>query len=125
MPVRKDLSPYPIENAAAGIHVCVGWIDPRLHFAKGIVDREVLRRIGVLCKTPVRRKTGWHPCSLCRDYPVREQIGMQTLNLGNAEIDVAGQNKIYACPNLIYHYILRHDYRPPAEFMEAVRALKI
>jgi len=125
MAVRKDLSPYPIENAAAQDNVCVGWIDPRLHFPKGIVELALLRKIGVLCKSPVRRTRGWHPCSLCHEYPVREQIGMQTIALGNAEIDVPGPEKIYTCPTLIYHYILRHGYRPPAEFLEAVRALQI
>lgn len=50
---------------------------------------------------------------------------MQTIELGDGEIDVAGSDKVYACPTLIYHYILRHGYRPPAEFVDAVRALKI
>ncbi|MGC2639556.1 MAG: hypothetical protein WA294_20400 [Acidobacteriaceae bacterium] len=73
----------------------------------------------------MRQTRGWHPCTLCREYPIRDQIGMQTIELGNAEIDVAGPDKVYACPALIYHYILRHGYRPPTEFLEAVRALNI
>lgn len=50
---------------------------------------------------------------------------MLTIALGDAEIDVTGHDKVYVCPTLIYHYILRHGYRPPAEFLEAVRALNI
>jgi hypothetical protein len=125
MPVREDLSPYATKNADGQVHVYVGWIDPRLDYPHGIVDPEVVRRIGALCDSSVRRTRGWHSCALCREYPIRERIGTQTIALGDAEIDVPGEGKIYACPTLIYHYILRHRYCPPEEFLDAVRALSI
>ena len=31
-----------------------------------------------------------------------------------------GTNRIYAAPNLIYHYVAVHHYSPPEEFVEAV-----
>ena len=41
--------------------------------------------------------------------------------LGSAEIRVlGGGGKVYAAPNLIYHYVAKHKYRPPEEFIEAV-----
>jgi len=47
--------------------------------------------------------------------------GQETLEVGFAEIRVFGRNgKIYAAPNLIYHYVTAHSYRPPDEFIQAV-----
>lgn len=41
--------------------------------------------------------------------------------LGSAEIRVkAKDGRIYAAPNLIYHYVAEHDYDPPKEFIEAL-----
>jgi len=43
------------------------------------------------------------------------------LKLGSAEIRVVGQDgTVYAAPDLIYHYVVVHDYRPPEEFIQAV-----
>ncbi len=42
-------------------------------------------------------------------------------DLGSAEIWViANDGKIFACPDLILHYIVDHNYLPPEEFIEAV-----
>jgi hypothetical protein len=51
----------------------------------------------------------------------RELIDRKTVTLGDAEIRVPGEGKAYACPTLIYHYIVKHGYLPPDEFLEAVR----
>jgi hypothetical protein len=41
--------------------------------------------------------------------------------LGSAEIRVPGKDgKVYAAPNLIYHYIKDCGYLPPQEFIDAV-----
>jgi len=41
--------------------------------------------------------------------------------LGSAEIRViSGQGQLYAAPNLIYHYVVSHNYSPPPEFVLAV-----
>jgi hypothetical protein len=56
---------------------------------------------------------------------VREDVlgdGVERL-LGTAEIHVSGGGiywMMYAAPTLIYHYILRHDYLSPQEFLDAV-----
>lgn len=43
--------------------------------------------------------------------------------LGLAEIRVAAvQGQLYAAPNLIYHYVVIHNYSPPVEFVRAVLA---
>jgi hypothetical protein len=43
--------------------------------------------------------------------------------LGDAEVRVTGRDgKVYAAPNLLYHYIEKHGYKPPDEFVEALMA---
>ncbi len=44
------------------------------------------------------------------------------LKLGSAEIRVFGNGgKIYAAPNLIYHYVTVHGYKTPDEFVSALK----
>jgi len=45
----------------------------------------------------------------------------EQLRIGTAEIRVFGENgAIYAAPTLIYHYVLKHQYKPPGEFVRAL-----
>ncbi len=40
--------------------------------------------------------------------------------LGAAEIRVLSRmGTVYAAPNLIYHYVSAHGYKPPEEFLDA------
>ncbi|BCU78007.1 hypothetical protein [Luteolibacter sp. LG18] len=42
-------------------------------------------------------------------------------SFGSAEIRVRGADGVvYGAPDLIYHYVVAHDYLPPAAFIEAV-----
>jgi len=51
----------------------------------------------------------------------RESRNGCVLNLGSAEIRVKGANGVvYGAPNLVYHYVVAHDYLPPAAFIDAV-----
>ncbi len=44
------------------------------------------------------------------------------IELGSAEIRVFGdRGKIYAAPNMIYHYVTSHHYKPPSEFVQALK----
>ena len=44
-----------------------------------------------------------------------------TLSLGTSEIRVFGQDgTIYAAPDLIYHYVIDHQYRPPDVFIDTL-----
>ena len=45
----------------------------------------------------------------------------KTLRLGFAEIRAfSDDGKVYAAPNLMFHYIVDHSYLPPSEFIDAV-----
>jgi len=55
----------------------------------------------------------------------RDRCRQQIMGVvGSAEIRVKGDNGIeYACPDLIYHYIRKHRYLPPQEFLDAMTSI--
>ena len=67
---------------------------------------------------------GYSRCELCSqpaEWPITVTSNGKSINLGSAEIRVISKNdKIYASPNLIFHYIVNHQYLPPPEFIDAV-----
>jgi len=128
-----DLSPYGYRFVQPNFNeklLNVGWLDPSVPFSKGIVEHEVIARLFRLCEKPMNRCRGYHfcpygslesPASPC-SCPVRATLGPWTLIVGDGEIRVPGKNGVvYAAPTLICHYVQRHSYCPPAEFLEALR----
>jgi len=64
---------------------------------------------------------GWHICEFCHQIVEVLGPGGQSIILGDAEIRIKGNAaKVYAAPNLVYHYVQAHRYRPPDEFLEAL-----
>src|SRR5438876_5886423 len=46
----------------------------------------------------------------------------ERIELGYAELRVSGEHgKIYAAPNILYHYVTVHHYKPPEEFVQALK----
>ena len=46
----------------------------------------------------------------------------QRIHLGYADIYIFGKRgKIYKAPNMVYHYVTAHHYKPPDEFVEALK----
>ena len=119
-----DLSPYVYMPGFPGL-VNVGWLDLNHPFSQGTVEPNVVSRIGELCRYPVNLMRGYHACSKCAEFPVREAyFGDGELRpLGDGEIRVRGISRTYSSPTLIYHYILRDSYLPPKEFLDAVDRL--
>jgi hypothetical protein len=121
-----DLSPYDYCDNVPGL-INIGWLDRAKPFPTGTVDTRIITKIGELCKSPQNLLRGFHRCPWCDEWPVQEAyIGDgQLLPLGNGEIRVnaGGIYWTYAAPTLIYHYILRHRYLPPMEFLDAVELL--
>ena len=123
MPYFEDLSGYVYRKVEQSNVVNIGWLDSNHPFRSGEVEHKVVLRIAELCRNPVNRTRGFERCWMCSAYPIREPVcdSELTPTLGDAEIQVQGRNKVYACPTLIYHYIVKHKYRPPEEFLEAVK----
>lgn len=125
-----DLSPYVFMNHESDPSLlAVGWLDEHHDFRNGIVNKNILEKILALCFKPVNQARGFHfspflPTLDLTAYHV-EYKGRK-MGLGSAEIRVIGKNgKIYAAPNLIYHYIRDCGYIPPQEFLDAVESTQI
>ena len=107
--------------------VNVGWLDHAYPFEKGSAASDVCERLKEICLLDTARKTrGFHLCQFCplpsSYWPPLLLVGREK-GLGSAEIRVKGAGKrVYACPDLIYHCVTEHSYRPPVEFLEAVRS---
>jgi hypothetical protein len=122
-----DLSPYafrPFQVEVDPNLLNVGWLSRWRPFSEGSVDGDLLDTLLRLCRTPVNRTRGYHSCPFCGVRPMVMEIDSLQITLGSAEIRIPGKGKtVYAAPNLICHYIAKHGYRPPQEFLEAVAAL--
>src|SRR5438309_700481 len=131
MPVFADLSPYsslPMEQKPGRV-LAVGWLGSAVPFPRGPFDRGLLDCLLRLCRRPANRTRGFQVCDLCqpavRGAPRMEQMAVdgKPVLLGDAEVHVAGEQEIiYVAPTLICHYVEAHEYMPPSEFIEALRA---
>ena len=109
-----DLTPYitlKIDNPQV---VAVGWIDGSHPFPTGSVDSAFLTRLRSLSREAWEpyMTPGIHFCELC---PPRTASGSQT-------IWIPGDAQIFVSPELIIHYVERHEYRPPDRYIAAVLA---
>jgi|ERR1700723_3444268 hypothetical protein len=104
--------------------VNIGWLGASVNFDQMDPDEELLDLIWDYCKISVAQYRGIHGCEYChpRRSDVGERHGEMRL-LGSAEIRVfADSGAIYAAPDLIYHYMTAHRYKPPDQFISALRA---
>ena len=119
-----DLTPYSyMARVAHPNELNIGWLDDQHEFPMGDLPDGVLPAIFELCRRRVNQTRGYHACQLCRSgrYPYMIEENGIRLSLGSAEIRVPGRSDIeYASPDLIYHYVRDHHYRPPQEFIDAV-----
>lgn len=122
-----DLTPYryAARYYGAGDPLNVGWLDGTRSFSKGPVSAEFLDGLWQICRVHVAVSRGAHDCELC-EHAVTPQLverGEEKNQLGASEIRVFGKRKtLFAAPSSIYHYVVAHEYRPPAVFIEAVLA---
>ena len=102
----------------------VDWLDRKHDFPRGDIEAEIAKRIlRLISRQPVNRMRGWHRCNLCNDppCPIAVKYDGKRISLGSAEIWVEGNDGVqYAAPNLIYHFIVEHQYLPPKAFLDAV-----
>ena len=104
----------------------IGWLDAQHPFPKKKAMEELLDALFERCLDSDVQTRGFHQCEFC-DSPkfgsMNVSRGGREAWLGSAEITVNGKDgKVYAAPNLIYHYVAAHDYDPPEEFKAALMA---
>jgi len=120
----EDLSNYiNLKGEVEPNTFAIGWLDDQHSFPKGMVPESALERILALCFCLVNQTRGFHQSPFIHPSPIgysAEYRGKQ-IRLGSAEIRVQGKSgKVYAAPNLIYHYIKDCGYLPPQEFLDAL-----
>ncbi|WUS99422.1 hypothetical protein OHA46_23300 [Streptomyces sp. NBC_00708] len=125
MPYYRDLSVYTYSNSVIP-KLNVGWLGRCHSFAKGSTDPEVMDVLAFQVMMPRSRGRGRYPCYFCATFRIRGVVASAEIDgveyhLGSAEIHAFSRDgDIFAAPDLIYHYIGSHGYRPPDEFMLAL-----
>ena len=101
----------------------VGWLDKEHPFPTEAPDPEVVYKLGQTLWDRENFMMGYHVCEFC-EVP-SPGFGVTVDNvpgiLGSSTILVPGDGVMYSCPDLIFHYVRDHHYRPPDEFLLAVR----
>ncbi|GAA3289723.1 hypothetical protein Dvina_37100 [Dactylosporangium vinaceum] len=102
----------------------VGWLDASQPFGRGAVpDWFADALLDVVGHPPVNEYRGLHDCEFCP--PDANTIADPRPGRGwlaYYEIRVpARPGVMFAAPALVWHYVTAHDYRPPVEFVDAVR----
>jgi hypothetical protein len=114
----------------------IGWLENGYDYPRGQVDEQTLvnlRKLLIMSPRSAKRAKGFHYCDFCNppgDWESRPKITFEgsKLFLGSAQIwlpSATSPQLIYAAPNLIYHYIVEHGYRPPDEFLDAVNSFDL
>jgi hypothetical protein len=128
----------------------VGWLKRDRAFATEAPSEETLDLLWSFCSAPVIKMRGFHACDLCdtagivaaERHGVRQMLAHAEIRVFSAESSTANLQRalgqvesgglilvqrslvpfqIYAAPALIYHYVEAHHYRPPDEFLRALR----
>ena len=100
----------------------IGWLAQGVDFLTTPPDKKFVDRLWRFCKLSVGQTRGLHLCEICGCHEANvSRFSEEALLLGSAEIRViSDQGRLYASPNLIFHYVFDHNYSPPAEFVRAV-----
>jgi hypothetical protein len=103
----------------------VGWLDVSHTFATGRTSTTIIEKIrefmrgGPEVNVHVNQLRGVHPCYFCGER--FEAPDDRKLLIGSSEIwipDEAGG--YFAAPSMIIHYIAKHKYLLPEEFLRSV-----
>jgi hypothetical protein len=101
----------------------IGWLDPSQPFDQGPVpDWFADALLNVIRNPTVNLSRGVHDCEFCPPGTAITYPGPGVKSLAIDEIRVPAEPGVmFAAPSLVWHYVIAHDYRPPVEFVEAVR----
>jgi hypothetical protein len=100
----------------------VGWLDKLHDFPHGPVPAGFVERLAQICTRPAVNHLGHHVCEFCHPGPdTTAQIDREAGSRSSTVIRVVGRDgTVYFSPAMICHYITRHGYQPPEDFVRAV-----
>lgn len=97
-----------------------GWLGNKVEKSKdyeNITNGEMINVYDKLKDIDEKYVTDWcmgeHSCEICGDFQF------------NGSIKIAHNNKIFCCPNGVWHYIREHFYIPEREVVDAIKYGKI
>jgi hypothetical protein len=126
----SDGSPYSyLETHEPGMLVNVGWLSAEHPYSTGVVPEDLVAKLARLCRYGVQRTRGIHHCEFCPEpegmswwSPTSARDDEGEFIVGGAEIRVVDPGGItFAAPDMIVHYVTDHGYKPPDEFLDALR----
>ena len=143
-----DLSPYSYHNnkfaeeiktrygLSSNTQVLnIGWLDPAFPFETEVPDSAFLAKLWERMQQKANFMRGIHTCpflDLHHEFLVnpnepdflwvRAVVNGEEASLGSCEIFVLAPNTFFIAPDLVYHYIAEHHYKPPQVFYDAVMA---
>lgn len=144
-----DLSPYCYSRADLTAKN-IGWLQRGYSFDTAEPSKDILDLIWGFCSAAPIRSRGGHQCDLCATpQTVHAARNGVTRLLGTSEIVVFARDpdtsalrrrlreaesatlfffrgstvpfSIFVAPTLIYHYVESHHYKPPDDFLRALR----
>lgn len=123
-----DLGPidfFPVADSSS--LRAVGWLDSDQPFDTGPTSKDDFERLCELLVDPWHPPwtyAGYHRCDLCAytGGPSTILFRGHTIRIGLVNLFVPSGDVLYVAPSLILHTIDSHHYRPPEEFLAAVRA---
>jgi len=100
--------------------LAVGWLEDGFDFSTGEVDGQLISRVKQIQDETRDRFSmyvyrGLHGCSLCRSGKASQGIDGSYTNLF-----IPGNECIYMVSGGIVHYLDKHSYSPPEEFISAL-----
>lgn len=94
----------------------VGWLGKGHIFKTGKTSRLFRRKLRRIAQNRIDHgMDGFHSCEFCK------RRGEAPAGIGEIRVDGKG-SIIYVAPTLIVHYVEKHKYLPPQEFVDAVLA---
>lgn len=124
----RDLSPYEYGLHWGGVPGAqnVGWLALGHPYETAQPLERDLDLLWLHCKVAIHATRGRHFCEFCRSWKLKDfcvSRNCEHITLGSSEIRVIGESgQCYAAPNLIYHYVSLHYYKPPDSFLSALRS---
>jgi hypothetical protein len=104
-----DLTPY-VYIGREDNTVNIGWLDILHSFDTGVVSQEFIEKLKLYRSYIVQNCwMGAHTCEFCRVYASTGELRIFGLD-----------ERIYATPTMVVHYVIEHQYLPPQEFVDAV-----
>jgi len=120
---KNDLSTILDKNGNEIIHI--GWLSSQYDFNKGRVDNSIFYLLWEHLRYKINVQRGFHKCEYCNSFFNTKnptvKYNDEVIKVGYYSIIVFDKKeRIYEAPSLIFHYIKKHQYLPPVEFIDAL-----